>query len=102
MSTEENKVNTRRAIEESWNQGNVAIFDKLCAPNYIHHDSAQPNVRSQADYKRWVTETRSAFSGLRVTIEDLIAEGEQVVTRWTLRGANSGDIVRPIRIPATG
>ncbi len=46
MSTEENKATVRRAIEEGWNQGNVAVFDELNAPNFIYHDPGAPDVRT--------------------------------------------------------
>src|SRR5258708_2663260 len=102
MSIEDNKVNTRRVLEEMWNQGNFAGFEKLCASNYIHRDPIQPTAHTQADFKRWVTEMRNAFAGLRVSIEDLVAEGEEVMARWTLRGTQTGNLTRPISIPATG
>ena len=102
MSTEDNKAIVRRFIEEGWNQGNVALFDELTAPNWIYHDPSFPNVRTLEDYKRWTTETRSAFPDMYGTIEDMIAEGDQVVVRGTIRGTNTGDIVTPMHIPATG
>jgi steroid delta-isomerase-like uncharacterized protein len=102
MSTEDNKAIVRRFIEEGWNQGNVALFDELTAPNWIYHDPSFPNVRSLEDYKRWTTETRSAFPDMSSTIEDMIAEGDQVVVRASLRGTNTGDIMTPMHIPATG
>lgn len=102
MSTEENKATMRRAIEEGWNQGNVAVFDELSAPNWIYHDPGNLDVRTLEDYKRFVSQTRSAFPDLHFTIEDLVAEGDKVVMRGTFRGTNTGDIVAPMPIPATG
>src|SRR5689334_4004098 len=81
MSIEENKATVRRLTEEVWNQGNVAVFDEFNAPNFIYHDPGAPDVRSIEDYKRWITENRSVFPDLHFTIEDLIAEGDQVVGR---------------------
>src|SRR6266852_1771106 len=103
MSTEDNKANVHRAIEEGLNQGKVTVFDELCAPNFIFHDPARPDVRTREDFKRWVTEGRSAFPDLHLTIDDMIAKGDQVVVRWTWRGTNTGDIVTPtMHVPATG
>ncbi len=102
MSTEDNKALVRRAIEEGWNQGNVALIDELDAPNFIHHDPDFPNFQTREDYKQWVTEARNAFPDLHLTIDDMIAEGDKVVTRWTFRGTNTGDMVSPMHIPATG
>ena len=102
MSTEENKANVRRFTEEGVNQGHVAVFDELCAPNWVYHDPSFPQVHSVEDYKRFIIETRSAFPDFHVTIEDLIAEGDQVVERYTWRGTNTGEIVTPMHLPATG
>ncbi len=102
MSTETNKALVRRAVEECWNQGNVALIDELSAPDFVNHDPARPNVRTREDYKRWATQVRSAYPDLQYTIEDMIAEGEQVAMRLTFRGTNTGEIVTPMPIPATG
>ena len=102
MSTEENKAIVRRAIEEGWNQGHVAVFDELNARNFIYHDPGAPDVRTTEDYKRFAIESRNAFPDLHFTIEDLIAEGEQVVMRWTFRGTHTGELVTPMPLPATG
>jgi len=102
MSTEENKATVRRAIEEGWNQGHAAVFDELNAPTFVNHDPGAPGVHTNADYKRWVTERLSAFPNLHFTIEDLVAEGDQVAMRWTFRGTHTGDLVAPMTLPATG
>ena len=102
MSTEDNKALIRRFVEEGWNQKNLALFDELNAPNFVHHNALLPDVRSREDHKQWFTDTRSAFPDFHLTIEDMIAEGDKVVTRWTFRGTNMGDIVVPMPLPATG
>jgi len=102
MSTEDNKATVRRWIEEGGNQGNVAVFDELSAPNWVYHDPNFPDAHTLADYKRSITEARSAFPDFHTTIEDLIAEGDKVVMRSTWRGTNTGDFVTPMPLPATG
>ncbi len=103
MSTEDNKTTVRRLIEEGWNQGKLAVFDELAAPNWIHQDPLRPHVRTREDFKRHVAETRSAFPDLHLTMEDVIAEEDKVVVRWMRRGTRTGDFVTPtIHLPATG
>ncbi len=102
MSTEDNKAIARRVFEEGLNQGKVAVYDEVFAPNYIHHDPDRPTIRTLEDFKRYITMTRSAYPDIHLTVEDMIAEGEQVVVRWTWRGTNTGDLVIPRHIPATG
>src|SRR5260370_37813422 len=101
MSTEDNKATVRRFTEEGWNQGNVAVFDELNAPNWVYHDPGFPDVRTLEDYKSWVTETRGAFPHLHITIEELIAERDQVGRRGTARVAHTGGIVAPTPLPGT-
>jgi steroid delta-isomerase-like uncharacterized protein len=102
MSTEDNKATVRRYFEEVFNQGNLALVDELNAPNFIYHDPVVPDVRTLEDYTQWFTAIRGAFPDFHVTIEDMIAEGDQVVVRYTWRGTNTGDLVAPMPIPATG
>ena len=102
MSTEDNKALVRRAIEEVWNQGNVALVDDLYAPNVVYHNPGVVDVHTREDFKRLVTAFRSAFPDFQMTIEDLIAEGDRVGFRYTFRGTNTGDFVMPMPLPATG
>jgi len=91
--SQQNKTNVRRLFEELWNKGNLPVADELIAPNYIHHDASTPDVgRGPESEKKRVTLYRTAFADMRLTIEDLIAEGETVVARWTCRGAHKGDL----------
>ena len=102
MSTEDNKALVRRALEEVWNQGKVALFDELYATNFIYHNHAVPGVRTIEDFKRFVPAFRHAFPDIHTTIQDVIAEGDRVVLRYTFRGTNMGDFVTPMSLPATG
>jgi steroid delta-isomerase-like uncharacterized protein len=102
MSTEENKALVRRLIEEVWNQGNLAIFNELYAPDFIFHDPGLPHVRTRDEDKQWIAGILKAFPDFQITIEDLIAEEDQVVVRLTGRGTNTGDILAPSPHPATG
>jgi len=89
MSTEENKANVRR-FTDGFNQKNVAVIDELCTPDYVNHDPANPQVRSREDYKQWFTELSAAFPDLHFTIDDILAEGDKVAYRFTLRATHSG------------
>src|SRR5258707_14552104 len=102
MSTEENKTLVRRLIEEVWNQGNLAVFDELYSPDFIFHDPGLPQVRTREEDKRWIAGILHAFPDFHLTIDGLIAEGDQVVVRLTACGTNTGDILAPRPHPATG
>jgi steroid delta-isomerase-like uncharacterized protein len=91
--SENNKAIVRRLIEEVWNKGNLLVVDELFAPNYEHHDASTPDFgRGPESEKKRVSLYRTAFPDLRLTIEDIIAEGETVMTRWSCRGTHKGDL----------
>jgi steroid delta-isomerase-like uncharacterized protein len=90
--SEQNKNVVRRLFEEVWNKGNLSVADELFAPNYAHHDLSTPDVgRGPESEKKRATLYRTAFPDLRLTIEDIIAEGETVMARWSCRGTHKGD-----------
>jgi steroid delta-isomerase-like uncharacterized protein len=88
-----NKTTVRRLIEEVWNKGFMPVADELFAPTYVHHDSSTPDVgRGPEGEKKRATLYRNAFPDFRLTIEDLVAEGETVVARWSGRGTHKGEL----------
>ena len=92
-SAEENKAIVRRVIEELWNKGNLAVIDELYAADFVRDDPATPGVPGGPDSEKQVaTMYRSAFPDLRLTIEGMIAEGDQVALRWTSTGTHRGDL----------
>ncbi len=100
MSTEQHKAMDRRVYEEVWNGGNLAVIDELVATNYVDHDQEPTGAPQGVEgLKQSVTMYRSAFPDVHFTIEDHIAEGDLLVTRWTARGTHQGAFRG---IPATG
>ena len=91
--SEGNKNVVRRLVEEVWNKGNLPVADELFTPNYAHHDAWTPDLgRGPESEKKRATLYRTAFPDLRLMIEDIIAEGETVVARWSCRGTHKGDL----------
>ena len=91
--SEQNKAIVRRLFEELWNKGNLSVADQLFSPNYAHHDPSTPDVgRGPESEKKRATLYRTAFPDLQLTIEDIIAEGETVMARWSCRGTHKGDL----------
>jgi steroid delta-isomerase-like uncharacterized protein len=91
--SDQNKAIVRRLFEELWNKGNLSLADQLFTPNYTHHDSSSPDFGHgpEGERKR-ATLYRNAFPDLRLTIEDLIAEGDTVMARWSGHGTHKGDL----------
>jgi predicted ester cyclase len=87
MSEEHNKSIVRRLWEEAWQRGNLAVIDQLVDSNHVLH--AYPEdlaFGSGAEgLKRLIDTNRTNLPGAELTIEDLIAEGDKVVTRYSVR-----------------
>jgi len=98
MSTEDNKAIVRRLIEEGLNQRNLAIFDELYAPDFVYQ-LGSTTIQGREPYKQFISMSFAAFPDLHFTIEDQVAESDEVVTRWTLRGTHQGPFQD---IPPTG
>jgi predicted ester cyclase len=81
-----------------WNTGNVAIVDEIFAPDSISHYATGTAPRSTEDRKRGPTRWRTAVPDFHATIEDIFAEGDKVVVRWTVRGTHRGNL----EIPSVG
>jgi steroid delta-isomerase-like uncharacterized protein len=92
MSTEENKVAERRFIEEGWNPGNTAVIDAVFAADFLGHDPSGP-LHGPEGFKQLYAAYRTAFPDTHLTIEDQIAEGDLVASRWTATGTNQGSLM---------
>ena len=98
MSTEENKAVVRRMYEE-WSKRNLAGIWELYAPDYVLHGAPFGLSPDLAGLKQLYTAPLTAFPDAHLVVEDLIAEGDKVVHRATLRGTHQGDL---LGIPPTG
>jgi predicted ester cyclase len=85
--SEENKALVRRLIKEV-EKGNLNVVDEVLAPDFVDHDLLPDQEPDREGYKRGLSEDRAAFSNFDITIEDQIAEGDKVVTRFTWRGTH--------------
>ena len=86
----------RRAVEEIWNQGDLAVADELFSAGYVNHGGLIPDVvPGPESIKVGVALQRTAFPDLRVTVEHLMAEGEMVAIRWVARSRRRGGTITP-------
>jgi steroid delta-isomerase-like uncharacterized protein len=91
--SEQNKTVVRRLIDELWNKGNLQVADEFIAPTYVHHDDSTPDLgKGPESEKKRVNLYRGAFHDFRLSIEDLLADGETVVARWSCRGVHKGNL----------
>jgi steroid delta-isomerase-like uncharacterized protein len=99
MSTEDNKALARRAVEETMNQRNWAVFDELHVPDYVCHYASR-TIQGREPFKQYLSMLLTALPDLHFTIEDMFGGvGDRVVIRYTYRGTHKGDLMG---IPPTG
>jgi len=86
--SEENKTLARRSWEFL---DNPDILEEVYAPDLVWHEPDQ-DVRGYEEARQFVSMYKTAFPDLNVTVEDAMAEGDKVVTRYTVRGTHQGEI----------
>ncbi|MGC4990699.1 ester cyclase [Nocardia salmonicida] len=98
--SEENKATAKR-IFDAWNERDLDVFDELMSADAIDHDPQNPfaEVHGPDGIKRLVQMYLAAFSDQRFLVNEQIAEGDFVTTRWTGTGTNDGEMMG---MPATG
>ncbi len=89
----------RRWFEEVWNQRRTDTIDELLTDESVSHSEAGP-LRGKQEFKeRAHAVFLSAFPDLRMTVEGVVAEGDEVVVRWSVTATHWGD---GLGFPATG
>jgi serine phosphatase RsbU (regulator of sigma subunit) len=96
---ENNKALVRKFFEEVWNKGNVTIVDELLAPDFLDRSLLTGQESSREGYKRSITEFRAAFFFDDLTIENQIAEGDMLVTKFSTRCIHRGEF---LGVPPSG
>ena len=84
---EENKALVRRFMEARV-KADLNAIEEMMAPNFISHGFIPGQQPGREDLKRWIAEIAATFSNRRRFIEDQVAEGDNVVTRYTLRATH--------------
>jgi steroid delta-isomerase-like uncharacterized protein len=101
MVTEQEKVVVRRVFEEIWNQQRLDLIPQFYAEDFVDHDPTilRPGVGPEG-VKQLFVNNLTAFPDMHFTIEDMVSEGDKIVTRWTAEGTHTGKYLNAI--PPTG
>jgi steroid delta-isomerase-like uncharacterized protein len=91
--SEQDKAITLRVFEEVWNQGNVDAIDELLSPDFVNHGGPPEIPSNREGFKQLVAMYTSAFPDVHFHIEDQIAEGDLVATRWSGHGTHQGELM---------
>lgn len=91
--SEQNKASARRLFEEILSKGDDNAIGEVVAADYREHDPAnEVDTRGADGMRREFEGYRSAFD-FQFTVEDQLAEGDQVATRWSFRGTHTGEFL---------
>jgi steroid delta-isomerase-like uncharacterized protein len=86
-----NKAVIRRVLEEGMNKRNLSVIDELYA-DCVYHSPAVGELRGEA-YRQFVKSVIDAFPDARMTVKDQLAEGDKVLTRWSLTATHRGEFM---------
>jgi steroid delta-isomerase-like uncharacterized protein len=99
MSPDEHKAILREHLEVLFNQHRVDRTDETVAADYVDHALLPGQAPGLAGAKKKWAGYLAAFPDVRLTIEDMVAEGDKVAVAWTGEGTQQGEL---LGIPPTG
>jgi steroid delta-isomerase-like uncharacterized protein len=90
-TTEANKATVQHLYEQVFNQGNLSVADEVIAPDFINHNAPPGSSnRGPESMRQLITMLSTAFPDMHYTVEELVAEGDTVVSRVTVSGTHRG------------
>jgi predicted ester cyclase len=93
MSTENNQTTMRQVIEEAFNKGNYTVVHEHFNPDFVEHQfGLKPTIEGMQGDIQFL---RASFPDFTLTIEEMLAQGDQVWVRMTARGTNLGGFMGP-------
>ena len=93
MSTSDNKAIVEKIAGEIYSQGNLSLIDDVFAPDALYYDPLTPEEGlGREEYKQFLVGVQSIFPDMKVTIEEMIAEGDVVTSRWSWSATHRGEL----------
>lgn len=90
-----NKDLARKLYEEVFGRGNLEAADEIMAADCVSHGPGSPPLVGTEQIKRQALLLRGAIPDLQSILNDQVAEGDRVVSRWTGRGTFTGPLTLP-------
>ena len=97
--SEQNNAIARRVFEEVWNKGNLDALDEVYVTDVVGHNAPPGQPPGIKGTRQFIGMYLQAFPDTRMVVEDQVAEGDKVVTRWTATGTHRGELMG---MPPTG
>jgi len=95
------KARVRLEINEAYNKGNLDVLDDMYSPDVLYHLTPYPDVVGLEAYKQYITAQRTSYPDIKLTIQEIIVDGDNGAMRWTFEGTHEGDSPT-LGISATG
>jgi predicted ester cyclase len=92
LSTEDNKAVIRRWNEEIFNEKRIDRADELVTQDYVDHAALPGQAPGLEGAKHKWAMYVAAIPDLRVTMDEMVAEGDRVAARWTAEGTHQGEL----------
>ena len=90
MTPEDEKARVRRYVQEAWNNRDLSIIDELMAPSYRRYPASGGTPLDREGQKQRIAGFHRAFPDLRMSIDRIVAEGDQVAFRLVAEGTHQG------------
>jgi steroid delta-isomerase-like uncharacterized protein len=103
MPAPTNKAVIERLYQEVFANWNLEVVDELIDPRFIGHEMAPGTPPGPEGFKQFYARSRLAFPDLKYNVNDIIAEDDRVVVRWTWTCTHKGEFrgIPPTRKQAT-
>ena len=89
----ESEAVVRRFLDEVITEGNADALNEVMSEDLVWHGGSFGEIRGLDEFKQFIGQFLDAFPNLGVTIDDVIGGGDKVVTRLTVHGTHSGDLM---------
>ncbi len=99
MPAEQNKALVRRLHAQLRNGWTPAVMEEFFSPGYRRYLNPRAVPLTPEDQRQRATRLRNAFPDAEATLEDVVAEGDRVAYRLTIRGTHRGEF---LGVPPTG
>jgi len=99
MAADDNKALMRRYYDEVWQKGNLAVAEELVSASFVDHMPMPEQVPGRKGHNDAVQAIRGGFPDLKLSVEEILSDGDKAVGRWIMTATHSGMLMG---IPATG
>lgn len=94
MSVQESKAVARRVFDEIWSRGRLELAHELLSPGFVGRPGGLGKpFKGPEGAKEFIGRLREGFPDITFEVEDMVAEGDLVATRWTATGTHGGEFM---------